>query len=300
MRAFKDLCQGQRPALQPVPGIVRASLWGLCQKSQQHGFETLTHSWLRPNCRRRVWDPSPLQARSDPIGSRRAPDCPTSLSRGPRSGRQGNWALTLRPPETSAHPAPIPRTKDIFFDLTRQALAVCTNGHMVICKNEPWPIACQLYPPHLNLCGIPAPKGSSNQLDSGLCRQAGPRPGNGMCVRSQDPEVCCVAPTQALTVCLQGSSQHLTTLGSHSVTGDWHRGKRGDPWCRGCPGQLWPLAAGERPARATCTPMRCGPQKSQRHSHDAPRPHLLHSDSSPQPCPSAVSSSVSMQSSQRQ
>lgn len=33
-----------------------------------------------------------------------------------------------------------------------------------------------------------------------------------------------------LTVSLQGQSQHLTTFVSHSLTGDGHLGKCGDPW----------------------------------------------------------------------
>ena len=69
-------------------------------------------------------------------------------------------------------------------------------------------------------------------------------------IRSQDPQAVCAAPARALTVCLQGGGQQLTALVAHGITGDRHRGKRGDPRGRWHPGQFWPLAAGERQARS--------------------------------------------------
>ena len=40
------------------------------------------------------------------------------------------WGPHLKPPASK------PCAKDIFLNLGRQALAVCTNGHVVICKKQ--------------------------------------------------------------------------------------------------------------------------------------------------------------------
>lgn len=76
----------------------------------------------------------------------------------------------------------------------------------------------------------------ATHLEARLCnRPEGPHPIN---VGVSGARAC-----QALTVHSQGSRQHFTALVTHSITGNGHRGKRGDPRCAQCPGQFWPLAA---------------------------------------------------------
>lgn len=165
MQVFKDLSRGQCCCHPPTPWDQprEASEGGGwkgkgAQQLSAHPYLAVsggasgrgrhqTHSWPRPSSRFKApVTPTPPAGRIPPsAGLGRAllvkRDEPTQLTchlvRAPGwwpPGEAGpgwphNWT---RKPQI-----PNPCTKDIFLNLGRQALAVCTNGRMIICKNQP-------------------------------------------------------------------------------------------------------------------------------------------------------------------